>query len=219
MSFINTHRFGRFWPVSWAITHRFRVPKRFPWLLNPNARLCAGHQQSSFLLILARFIGSWSPFWWPGPISTIDEPRGAFTCRSSALAVLAMLAHFMDYYSQFSGPGAIYMVAKPEGVLTCRSSTFAVLADSSPFHGLLLTILGSRSDFHQSRSPWWFYMKVLNTCGFGRFWPFSCTNTHNFGILERFPLLTNDMARLRVVHQHSSFWPILAHFMGYYSPF
>ena len=27
------------------------------------------------------------------------------------------------------------------------------------------------------------------------------------------------MVRLRVGHQHSRFWPILAHFMDYYSPF
>ena len=29
----------------------------------------------------------YSLFWGPGVISTIDEPRGAFTCRSSTLAV------------------------------------------------------------------------------------------------------------------------------------
>ena len=27
MSVINTRSFGRFWPVSWIITHRFGVPK------------------------------------------------------------------------------------------------------------------------------------------------------------------------------------------------
>ena len=27
---INTGSFGRFWPISWIITHRFGVPKRFP---------------------------------------------------------------------------------------------------------------------------------------------------------------------------------------------
>jgi hypothetical protein len=40
------------------------------------------------------------------------------------------------------------MVAEPQGALTCRSSTLAVLADYVPFHGLLLTDLGSRSDFY-----------------------------------------------------------------------
>ena len=72
-------------------------------------RLRVGHQHSQFWLILARFMDYYSLFWGPGVISTIDEPQGA---------------------------------------LTSRSSTLAVLADSGPFRGLLLTVLGSRSDFH-----------------------------------------------------------------------
>ena len=111
----------------------------------------------------------YSLFWGPGVISTIDEPRGAFTCRSSRLAVFVdsgtfhglllnfgcqhsqfwlILAGFMDYYSPFWGPEAISIVIEPEGALMCRPSTLAVLADSGPFHGLLLTVFGSRSDFH-----------------------------------------------------------------------
>ena len=58
-----------------------------------------------------------------------------------------VLAHFLDY-SLFWGPGAISIVVEPQGALTCRSSTLAVLADFGPFHGLLLTVLGSRSGFH-----------------------------------------------------------------------
>ena len=59
-----------------------------------------------------------------------------------------ILAHFLDYYSLFWGPGAISIVVEPQGALTCRSSTLAVLADSGPFHGLPLTISGSRIGFH-----------------------------------------------------------------------
>ena len=59
-----------------------------------------------------------------------------------------ILARFMDYSSLFLGPGVISMIEEPQGVLTCRSSTLAVLADSGQFRGLLLTVLGSRSDFH-----------------------------------------------------------------------
>ena len=72
-------------------------------------RLRVGHEHSQFWPILARFMDYYSLFWGPGLISTIDEPRGAFTCPSS---------------------------------------THAVLADFGPFHGLLLTVLGSWSDFH-----------------------------------------------------------------------
>ena len=59
-----------------------------------------------------------------------------------------ILARFMDYYSLFWGPGVISMINEPWGAFTCRSSTLAVLADSGLFLGLLLTVLGSRSDFH-----------------------------------------------------------------------
>ena len=52
-------------------------------------RLRVGHQHSVFWLILARFVDYYSLFWGPGTISTVEEPRGAFTCRSSTLAVLA----------------------------------------------------------------------------------------------------------------------------------
>ena len=59
-----------------------------------------------------------------------------------------ILARFMDYYSLFWGPGVITTINKPRDASTFRSSTLAVLADSGPFHGLLLTVLGSQSDFH-----------------------------------------------------------------------
>ena len=111
-------------------------------------RLRVGHQHSQFWPSLARFVDYYSLFWGPGVISTIDEPQGALTCRSSTLAVLADSGRFVDYYSLFWGPGVISTIDEPDGALTCRSSTLAVLAESGPFCGLLLTVLGSRSDFH-----------------------------------------------------------------------
>ena len=60
----------------------------------------------------------------------------------------SIVTRFVVYYSPFLGPVVISIVIEPQGALTCRSSTIAVLADSGPFHGLSLTILGSRSDFH-----------------------------------------------------------------------
>ena len=59
-----------------------------------------------------------------------------------------ILVRFPDYYSPFSGPEVISKTNEPRGVFTCRSSTLVVLGDSGPFCGLLLTVLGSRSDFH-----------------------------------------------------------------------
>ena len=87
--------FGRFWPVSWSITHRFGLPERFPRLTIPGVRLRVGHQHSQFWPILARFVDYYSLFGGPGVISTIDEPRGAFMCRSSTLAVWADSGPFL----------------------------------------------------------------------------------------------------------------------------
>ena len=41
----------------------------------------------------------------------------------------------------------------------------------------------------------------------------------SFGISERFLGFTIHEVVLRVGHQHLKFWPILAHFMDYYSVF
>ena len=59
-----------------------------------------------------------------------------------------ILARFMDYYSLFWGPGVIATIDEHQGAHTCPSPTLTVLANSDPFRGLLLTVLGSRSDFH-----------------------------------------------------------------------
>ena len=78
----------------------------------------------------------------------IDDPWGAFTCPRQPSQFWPILTRFVNYYSPFWGPKAISIVIEPQGALTCRSSTLVVLADSGPFLGLLLTVLGSRNDFH-----------------------------------------------------------------------
>ena len=88
-----------------------------------------------------------------------------------------ILARFVDYYSLFWGPGVISTINKPHGAFKCRSSTLVVFVDSGPFHGLLLTFLGSQSDFHGCRTPRCAYVSVINNRSFGRFWPVSWTIT------------------------------------------
>ena len=90
----------------------------------------------------------YSLFWGPGLISTIDEPLGVFTCRSSTLAVLNDSDPFRGLLLTVWCPEAISVVFEPEGTFTCLSSTLAILADSGPFRGLLPTVLESLSDFH-----------------------------------------------------------------------
>ena len=103
-------------------------------------RLRVGHQHSRFLSILTRFVDYYSPFWGPKAISIVVEPKGALTCRSSTLAILADSGPFHGLL--------LTVLGSTPGAFTCRSSTLAVFVDSGLFRALLLTILGSKSDFH-----------------------------------------------------------------------
>ena len=116
--------------------------------MNPGVRLCFGHQHLHFCPILAFFVYYYSLFWGPGVISTINEPRVHLRVGHQHSWFLPILTRFMDYYSPFWGPKMISILVEAQGALTCWSSTLTVLADSGPFRGLLLTVLGSRSDFH-----------------------------------------------------------------------
>ena len=69
----------------------------------PLVRLRVGHQHSHIRLILVRFVHYYSAFWGPRAISTIDEPRGAFTCRSSTLEVFVDSGPFRALLLTFLG--------------------------------------------------------------------------------------------------------------------
>ena len=148
MSVINTHIFGQFWPVSWTITHHFGVQERFPRLTIPGVRLRVRQQHSRFLTILARFMDYYSPFCGHEAISIVVKPKVCLRVGHQHSQFWPILTRFVDYYSPFWGPKVISILVRPQGALMCRSSTLIVLADSGPFHGLLLTVFGSQSDFH-----------------------------------------------------------------------
>ena len=78
----------------------------------------------------------------------------------------------------------IATIKEPQGAFKSRSSTLAVFVDSDPFRGLLLTVLGSQSDFHGCSTPRCSYMSVINIHGFGRFLSVSWTITPYFVVLE-----------------------------------
>ena len=142
--------------------------------------LRAGHQHSPFWLI--RTV-SWA-------IAHHLEVVERFP-RLMIPEVCLHVGHFMDYCSPFRGLGAISTIDEPRGVFTYRRSTLAGLADSGPFRGLLLTVLGPRSDFIGLWTRRCAYVHDINT--------------HRFGVRERFLWLLNPKARLRIVHQHPQF--------------
>ena len=110
-------------------------------------RLHVGHPHSQFGPTLARFLDYYTVL-GPDVIFTADEPRVRLHIGHQHSQFWPILISFVAYYSPFWDPKAVSIVIEPQGALTCRSSTVTVLADSGPFCGLLLTFLGSQSDFH-----------------------------------------------------------------------
>ena len=98
-------------------------------------------------------------------------------------------------------------------VINTRSFT-----DSGLFHGLLLTVLQSQSDFDACRTPRCAYVLVVQSRILCRVWPVSWTITQFWGP-EVISTINKPGVRLRVGNQHSQFWPILVHFVHYYSAF
>ena len=126
MSVINTHSFGRFWPVSWTIT-LFLGPSVISMIYEPRGAFTC---RSMTLTILSNF---WfvsctitRRFGVPERFPRLTIPEMRLRVRQQRSRFLTILAGFMDYYSLFCGHEEISIVVEPQGELTCRSSTFTV---------------------------------------------------------------------------------------------
>src|SRR3954470_3758290 len=101
--------------------------------MNPGARFRVGHKYSQFWPILASFVDYYLLVWGCGVISTIDEPRGAFTCRSSTPVVFVESGLFHGLLLPLLVSRTDFTIDEPRGAFKCRSSTPTVLADSGPY--------------------------------------------------------------------------------------
>ena len=146
----------------------------------------------------------------------MTNPRVRLRVGHQHSHISPILVRFVHYYSTFWGPRAISTIDEHRGAFMCPSSTLTVLADSGPFHGLLLTVLGSQSDFHGCRTPRCAYVPVINNHSLGQFWPVSWTITLFWG-LGVISMIDEPLVRLRVGDQHSHIRPILVHFVYYHS--
>ena len=132
-----------------------------------------------------------------------------------------ILVRLVHYYSPFWGPRAIYTICDPRGAFMCRLSTLTILPNSGPSRGLLLTVLGSQSDFHDSRSRGCVYVPVVNTHSSGQFGPVSWTITHLFGVPEvistinkPWGVLTCRSSTLTILADSGSFHGLLLIILG-----
>ena len=112
----------------------------------------------------------------------IEEPLVRLRVGHQHSHIRPILVRFVHYHSAFWGPRAISTIDETRGSFMCPSSTVTVLANSDGFRGLLLTVLGSLSDFHGCRTPRCAYVSVINNHSLGRFWPVSWTTTLFWGL-------------------------------------
>src|SRR6187399_2474983 len=111
-------------------------------------RLRVSHQHSQFWPILPV---SWTithRFGVPNRIPRLTNPGVRLRVGHQHSQFWPILSRFVDYYSPFWCPGVNSTINEPRDAFTCRLSALVVLPDSGPFRGLLLTVLVSRSDFH-----------------------------------------------------------------------
>src|ERR1041385_6759033 len=126
---------------------------------------------------MARFVDYYSLVWGPGAISTIDDPRGALTSRSSTLAVLVDYGPFRGLFINPRRSGRLepdswaitYRFGRLWSVSWTITHCFGV-QERFP----LLTIKGCS------------YVLVINNRSFGRFWPVSWTITYRFEVPQQF---------------------------------
>ena len=107
MSVINTHSFGRFWPVSWTITHNsgpFWGPGAIFMIDDPQGAFTCLSSTPTVLANSDCFVDYYSLFWGLGVICIVVEPQGALTCRSSTIAVMADSGPFHGLLLNFGVP-------------------------------------------------------------------------------------------------------------------
>ena len=125
----------------------FWGPRVISTIDEPKVRLRVGHQHSQFWPILARFMDYYSPFGVQSDFHGCQTPR----CTYVSVINNHSLGQFWPVswtITLFWGLGVISTIDEPRGAFMCLSSTLTVLANSDMFRGLLLTVLGSRRDFH-----------------------------------------------------------------------
>ena len=131
-------------------------------MTNPGVRLRVGHQHSQFWLILVHFLDYYPLFWGPRAIFTIEDPRGAFTCPSSTLTVLANSDPFRGLLITVLGSGVISTIGTPQGAFMCRPSTHN-FGWFWPVSWVITHCVGFGSDHPDWRTPGCVYVSAINT--------------------------------------------------------
>ena len=145
------HQHSQFWPFLTRFMDYYSPfwgPKAISMVVDLQGALMCGSSTIIVWVDSCPFLGLLPYFGVSESFPRLTNPRVRLRVGHQHSHIWPNRVRFVHYYSVFWRPRGISMIDEPRGAFMCLSSTLTVLANSDMFHGLLLTVLGSRSDFH-----------------------------------------------------------------------
>ena len=145
------HQHSQFWPILARFMDYYSPfwgPKAISMVVEFQGALTCRSSTITVWADSGPFLGLLLYFGVSESFPRLTNPKVRLHVGHQHSHIQPILVRFKHYYSAFWGPRAISTIDEPRGSFMCPSSTLRVLANSDGFRGLLLTVLGSRSDFH-----------------------------------------------------------------------
>ena len=145
------HQHSQFWPILARFMDYyspFSGPKAISMVVKLQGALTCQSSTITVWVDSGPFLGLLLYFGVSESFPRLTNPGVRLRVGHQHSHIRPILIRSMHYYSVFWRPRGISTINDPRGAFMCLSSTLIVLANSDMFRGLLLTVLGSRSDFH-----------------------------------------------------------------------
>ena len=145
------HQHSQFWPILAHFMDYYSLfwgPKVISMVVELQGALTCRSSRITVWADCGPFLGLLLYLGVPESFPRLTNPGVRLPVGHQHSHIRPILVRLMHYYSAFLGPRGISAIDEPRGAFMCPSSTLSVLANSGKFHGLVLTGLGSHSDFH-----------------------------------------------------------------------
>ena len=145
------HQHSQFWPILARFMDYYSPfwgPKAISMVVELQGALTCRSSTITVWADSGPFLGLLLYFGVSESFPRLTNPRVRLRVGHQHSHIWPNRVRFVHYYSVFWRPRGISTIDEPRGAFMCLSSTLTVLANSDMFRGLLLTVLGSRSDFH-----------------------------------------------------------------------
>ena len=145
------HQHSQFWPILARFMDYYSPfwgPKAISMVVELQGALTCRSSTITVWADSGPFLGLLLYFGVSESFPRLTNPRELLRVGYQHSHIWPNRVRFVHYDSMFWRPRGISTIDEPRGSFMCPSSTLTVLANSDGFRGLLLTVLGSRSDFH-----------------------------------------------------------------------